>query len=118
MPGIEIFTGATGGMMGLAYGMGAASATAGLLPLWKKFGENRIEELKAELASVKAGRETDKREYERLRAEDRAECREETRELRDRIKVLEAFFLQAGGSLRQATQAAISEVRIHREDGA
>lgn len=120
MPSVD-WMGEHGGQMATAAAASAA-ATAGVmtgLGKWiaAKIFEPTIKRLEDELAEMKDARAEDQRRHDEERRRDREECRQETRELRDRIKVLEAFLLQAGGSLRQATQAAISEVRVHSEGG-
>jgi hypothetical protein len=90
------FTGNQGGLMGMAFGAGWALASALWMAIggmiWRFFIEPRIKQL------------------EKDRASDQERCREETKELRDRILQLETMLMLHGPQqLRQAMQAVASE---------
>lgn len=99
------YLGAEGGRLAMAFGSGAGAAwTFSVLvgaTIWRlveKVRQNRIAELEKSLAL----------ETER--------CREMESRLTNRIMVLESILLQhGGGPLRQAMQAAISELRIQQD---
>lgn len=95
MPDID-YTGPQGGLMGMAFAGGWAIASALWIMIggiiWRYFVEPRIKQLEAD------------------RAADQAKCREETKELRDRILQLETMLMLHGPQqLRQAMQAVASE---------
>lgn len=105
-----------GGELAAAYAGGFVSATGIMMAagrwVWTKFGDKRIDELKAEIASMKEAREEAEREHERQRERDRESYRRELDRQSDRILVLESMLLQAGGAHRQSVQAAISEANV------
>ncbi|WP_333571299.1 hypothetical protein [Sphingomonas sp.] len=115
MPGVDLM-GQHGGELAAAYAGGFVSATGIMMAagrwVWTKFGDKRIDELKTELAAVKAAREDDQRDYERQRERDRLEFNRILDRHADRIMVLEGLLIQAGGGLRQAMQAALSETNV------
>lgn len=115
MPGVDLM-GQHGGELAAAYAGGFVSATGIMMAagrwVWTKFGDKRIDELKAELAAVKTAREDDQREHEKQRDKDREEYRRMLDRQSDRIAVLEGLLIQAGGGLRQAMQAALSETNV------
>jgi hypothetical protein len=95
MPAID-YTGSQGGLMGMAFAAGWALASALWVAvggiIWRYFIEPRIKQL------------------EKDRETDQARCREETKELRDRILQLETMLMLHGPQqLRQAMQAVASE---------
>lgn len=95
MPEID-YTGAQGGLLGIAFGSGWAVASALWIAvggiIWRFFIEPRIKQL------------------EKDRSDDQEHCREEVRVLRDRIKQLETMLMLHGPQqLRQAMQAVASE---------
>jgi hypothetical protein len=95
MPSVD-YTGAQGGLLGMAFAGGWALATALWIAvggvIWRYFVEPRIKQLEKD------------RETDQLR------CREETKELRDRILQLETMLMLHGPQqLRQAMQAVASE---------
>lgn len=98
MPDID-YTGSQGGMMGMAFAAGWALASALWIGvggiIWRFFIEPRIKQL------------------EKDREADQARCREETKELRDRILQLETMLMLHGPQqLRQAMQAVASEAQL------
>ncbi len=110
--------GSHGGEVAAAFGTGCV-ATAGVLVaagkwIWETFGDKRIKQLEAELASVKQGRSDDAIEHRHQRERDREDCRRETEDLNRRIVQLEAILFAQGGMIRNDAQAAISEERIER----
>lgn len=115
MPGVDLM-GQHGGELAAAYAGGFVSATGIMMAagrwVWTKFGDKRIDELKAELASLNKAREEAERRHEAERERDREIYRRELDRQSDRILVLESMLLQAGGAQRQSVQAALSETNV------
>jgi hypothetical protein len=115
MSGVDLM-GQHGGELAAAYAGGFVSATGIMMAagrwVWTKFGDKRIDELKAELSAVKDARDEDQREHDRQRERDRMEFNRILDRHSDRIMVLEGLLLQVGGGLRQSVQAALSETNV------
>lgn len=99
------YLGPDGGRLAMAFGGGAIAAWALLLSIgsfvWKLVGRTRLDRIG---------------ELERALVEERAACRQMEVRLVSRIQQLETLLIAHGsGPLRQAMQAAISEIRIEGE---
>lgn len=109
MPPID-YMGPQGGMLAMAFAAGAVSTSALLSALaalfWRMFGDTRIKALEADIKAMKA-------DHEKALFAERHRCDEEIGQLRTQIVQLQTILIANGTpNIRQAIQAAVSEVRV------